>query len=184
MTEIVEHSEDYYEDMQQVVELWLKGVKSHKTISVRTGRSVKEVKRYIEEWQAVAKTTEYAKARAEEAAISLDKNYDMIVEEQWAIVNDGATDARTRAAVLKNIADVEKQRYDVVERAGWKDDGGLTDELVAAQERADRMKEILIVLARENPALKTRILSLLSGVEKEVVVIPEEIKEKEDSSTN
>lgn len=175
MTEIVEHSEDFYDQMQKVVELHLKGVKSVTRIARETGFSPKEVRAYISEWQTLSKDTDYARARAEEAVISLDKNYDMIVEEQWRIVNDGDTAAHTRAAVLKNIADVEKARYEVVQRAGWLDDGAITDELVQAQERADKMKAILVTLAQENPTLKARIISLLSGVEKEVVTVPSEI---------
>lgn len=174
MYDVVVHGNDgHYETMNQIVELYLKGNKNPTAIAKQIGIPRKDVLLYIEQWQELAQNTDYAKGRAEEALTSLDKHYDMILQEMWNIVNGGADD-RVRATVLKNIADVEAKRQEVLQKAGLYDDAGMTDELVLAQDRAEKMKQALITVAKENPELKARILSLLSGIEDKIVVVPED----------
>ena len=172
--EVIPHEADHYETMNEIIEHYLKGNKNPTAIAKLVGLPRKDVLLYIEEWQALAQNSDYAKGRAEEALVALDKHFDMIIAEQWNIVHDGGTDNRTRATVLKNLADVEAKRQEVIQKSGLYDDAGITDELVLQQERADKMKQALITVVKENPHLKTRVLSLLSAIEDEIVVVPED----------
>jgi len=168
---ILREDADHYDAMNKIVELYITGNKNPTAIAKLLDIPRKDVLLYIEEWQGLAQNSKYAKERAEEALTSLDKHYDLIIKEMWTIVNDGTTDSRTKNAVLKNIADIEEKRQSALQKAGLYDDAGLTDELVYAQDRADKMKQALVTVGRENPTLKRRILELLNAIEEETVTI-------------
>ena len=173
MYDVAIHESDHYETMNEIITLYLKGNKNPTAIAKELSMPRKDVLLYIEEWQGLAQNSDYAKGKAEEALVALDKHYDMIIQRMWDIV-DGGADDRVRAGVLKNLADVEAKRQEVIQKSGLYDDAGLTDELVLAQERADKMKQVLMTVVRENPMLKERILSLLSGVEDTIVTIKDD----------
>lgn len=176
MFDIIPRENEHFETMNAVLDLYLRGNKNPSIIAKQIKMQRKDVLLYIEEWQKIAQNSDYAKGRAAEAIVALDKHFDMIIQEQWAIVNDVETDNRVKGTTLKQIAEVEAKRQETLQKSGLYDDAGITDEIVLAQDRAEKMKQILVTLARENPELKMRILSILSSIEDEVVSIPSDTK--------
>lgn len=172
---------DFYEELNQVVERYLKGDNAT-AIARHTGMKRVDVLNYIDEWRSIAQNDENVKARAREALTAMTLHYDLLISEFWKI-HEGSQDEKNKLTALKHIADVEKVRQDTLQKVGMYDDAVLGDDIAQAEEQILAIKNLLLKIVKEYPTTKADILAGLSkifgegvGVDADIVVEPEDDK--------
>jgi DNA-directed RNA polymerase specialized sigma subunit len=161
----VTHVEDaeYYEQMNQVVEAMLKGETNPTTLARELGMTRKEVLNFMDEWRSIAANNPDIQARAREAMTAMDKHFDLIIKEMWAIVN-GPADDKTRATVLKNIADVESKRQESLQKAGLYDDNSMAEEIAEMERKSEAIHLMFQEVAQKYPQTRAFIQERLSRI--------------------
>jgi predicted P-loop ATPase len=167
-------SPDRYDDMERVVERFLKG-EQPTTIAKQTGFKRAYVMELVEEYRTIAANDTRILDRAREAIFSMDRHYNMILEKLWEVVEqaDEAENLTAKNNALKNAADIEAKRLDALQKAGLVDNAGLGEELIAMEEKAEAIKELLKEVAVEYPESREMIqmgLSRIFGAPEPVVV--------------
>lgn len=138
---------DRYEQMNQVAQLYIKGTTSPTTIAKELGVKRAEAIELIEEWRQIARNNDDIKEQAKEALQIGIQHYSLIVERLWETVEqaEGSRDYKTKNSILKNVADIEAKKIDMLQKAGLYDDAALGDELAEMEEK----QQILISILRE-----------------------------------
>jgi hypothetical protein len=133
-----------YDEMHKVVTLHLEG-RNPTAIARDTGVARKDVLNYIDEFRQVAKSDELLRERAAEVVHEFDGQYNRIIEEFWNLIKDteNADDLKTRATALKNLADVQAKRVEVLQKSGLLSDAALGDEMAELEERQEKLIAIL-----------------------------------------
>lgn len=161
----ITHAEDaeYYEQMNLVVEAMLKGETNPTTLARELGMTRKEVLNYMDEWRSIAANNPDIQARAREAMTAMDKHFDLIIKEMWGIVN-GPADDKTRAGVLKNIADVESKRQESLQKAGLYDDNSMAEEIAEMERKSEAIHIMFQEVAQKYPQTRAFIQERLSRI--------------------
>jgi ABC-type Fe2+-enterobactin transport system substrate-binding protein len=165
---------EHYDEMNKVVELMLKGTKPM-TISRSLNMRLVDVKRYIEEWQGVAKNNRHIQERAREALSATDQHYDLIIAGLWDVANQAelADDLKVRATTLKMIADIEQKRIEMLQKSGLLDNQQLAEQVVEAERQMEIVKRILREAANKYPEAAAYIrveLGKVSGQAESTVI--------------
>jgi len=157
---------DQYSRMDKMANLWLKGERNPTAIAKQLGMKRAEVLTLIEEFKNIARNDEEVKHRAKEALHEADQALDMIIKRSWETVEqaDDAGDLKTKATVLKNIADVEGKRVDMLQKAGLYDDAALGDELAEMEEKQQMLINILKEVTADCSHCKIEVARRLSKV--------------------
>lgn len=171
MTEL--QTAEYYDEMNKVVEKLLTGTKHPATIAKELGMQRKDVVHYINEWKQIAQNRPDIQERAMEALSSMDRHYDMIIKEMWLIV-ETEVENKTRATVLKNIADVEAKRQETLQKAGMYDDSGIADQLAEMEEHAEAIRKLLTEVATKYPETKLFIMEGISRIFGQAPAVPDD----------
>lgn len=138
---------DRYEQINKVAQMYIKGTTNPTTISKELGIKRAEAISLIEEWRDIARGNDDIREQAAEALQQGIQHYSIIVERFWETVEqaDVAADYKTKNSVLKNIADVEAKKIDMLQKAGLYDDASMGDELAEMEEK----QAILISILKE-----------------------------------
>lgn len=165
---------DRHEQMGLVVERYLKG-ENVTAIARNIGLKRAEVLVYIDEYKEIARNDDAVKDRAREALHSADAHMNMIIERSWETVEqaDNANDHKTKATLLKNLADIERNRVDMLQKAGLYDDAALGDELAEMEEKQQMLIAILKEVTADCDKCKfevARRLSKVTGKSEPIVV--------------
>lgn len=136
---------DRYDQMNQVVEIYLKGTTNETKIAEQLNLKRSEVVRYLDEYRQVAANDPMVQMRAREALTSMDKHYNMIIEELWDTVKaaDFNADLKTKATALKMLADIENQRVNALQKAGFFNDQELADQIAEMERQRDILAGII-----------------------------------------
>lgn len=162
MTEL-DRTSDYYEEMNKVVQRLLKGETNATAIARELQIPRRQVLDYMDEWRSIARNHPDIQARARESLTAMDKHYDMIIREMWNIV-ETEIDNKTRATVLKNIADVEAKRQETLHKAGLFDDSGIADQIAEMEATAEAIETFLGEIAKKYPETRTFIMEGLHRI--------------------
>lgn len=165
----------------QVQERYLKGNKQPGSIAKELGLKRVDVMDLIQESKEILRNDDVVKERAKEALHEADAHLDMLISRSWETVEqaDGANDLKTKATVLKNIADVEFKKVEMFQKAGLYDDAALGDELAEMEEKQEALKKILLEVTAECQHCSFEVRRRLSKFGKS----PEPMVVKEDGST-
>lgn len=157
---------DHLANQDAVYREWLTGNRNATTISKKLGIKRAEVLKYIDDAKDIARNDEETKARAKEALHEYDASLNLVVQKSWETVEqaDLNADYKTKATVLKNIADVERQRVETLQKAGLYDDAALGNELADMEEKAEAIKELLKAVAHDFPQTREMIMRGLSKI--------------------
>jgi hypothetical protein len=86
-------------------------------------------------------------------------------------------DVKTKTTTLKAIADVESKRQESLQKAGLYDDAELGDEIAMMQEQADKIKQLLTLVASKYPESKMDILEGLQEIfAQEPIAVPDVVR--------
>jgi hypothetical protein len=156
---------DRIDKMNKVVERYLKG-DNPTAIAKQTGMRRADVLGYIEEYKEIARNDEEVKGRAREALRSADEHINMIIARSWETVEqaDKADDIRTKAGILKNLADIEGKRVEMLQKAGMYDDAALGDELADMEQKQEMLIKILREVTADCEHCKYEVAKRLSRI--------------------
>lgn len=154
----------YYQEMERVVEVFLKGETSPSAISRTLDMPRKKVVEYIEAWKDIARQTGNQKDRANEALREMDVHFGLILKEMWSVVEDPTVTLQVKSSTLKSIADVEAKRQDVLYKAGMYSDTEIGDELVAMEDKAKKIQQLLKRVVQKYPETKMFIMEGLQEI--------------------
>jgi hypothetical protein len=160
---------EYFDEMNRVVEGWMRygaSPSAMSKIAQETGISRARVKGYVEEWREIYKADGDVQSRAAEALQQFDTQLSLVQKNLWDVDEDAQAvgDLKTRATVLKSIADIEAKRQDTFQKAGMYDDLEVGDRLAETQEKADAISKLLIETATKYPEAKTFIQEGLTAI--------------------
>jgi len=138
---------DRYDKINQVAELYHKGTTNPTHIAKQLGIKRVEALELITEWKDIARNDVDIREQAQEALQGAIQHYAMLVARSWETVEqaDQSSDLKTKATVIKNIADIEAKKVDMLQKAGLYDNASLGDEMAAQEEKM----AILIGIIRE-----------------------------------
>lgn len=170
---------DRYEQINRVAQIYIKGTTNPTTIAKQLGIKRAEALDLIDEWKSIARNNDDVKDQASEALQAGIQHYSMIVERLWETVEqaDDDGDIKTKNAVLKNIADIEAKKIDMLQKAGLYDDASLGDELAEMEEKQQILISILKEVTSDCDHCKVEVARRLSKVtnKAEPVVISGEV---------
>mgnify|MGYP000940885784 CR=1 FL=1 len=155
---------DRYDQMNQVVEIYLKGNTNETKIAEQLSIKRSEVVKYLAEWRQIAANDQNIQMRAREALGGMDKHYNMILDRLWETVEqaDLNSDLRTKSTTLKQIADVEKQRLDALQKAGIFNDQEMADQIAEMERQRDILVGIIKEVSSTCPNCKNEVARRLS----------------------
>lgn len=168
----------------QVQEHWLKGNKQPGAIAKTLGLKRVEVMDLIEETKEIWRNDESVKERAKEVLQEVESGLDMVIDRSWETVEqaDQIDDLKTKATVLKNIADVQFKRVEMHQKAGLYDDAALGDELAEMEEKNEIIKTILLEVTANCEHCAFEVRRRLSRYGKNPEPMPDSMVIKEDGS--
>lgn len=152
--------------MLEVVKLQAEGrTKTH--IQQKTGASFKKQNEISNNFKSFVNTDRYIQERARESVGQIDIHYTSLLDKFYQVVDDADAndDYKTKADVLKKIADVEKQRVEFLGKAGMMSAGGIGDDLVELEEQREKIKQVLREIAAERPDVAKLIAQKLANLD-------------------
>lgn len=172
-----------YEEMRDVVELYVKNVNPTK-IAKQLGIRRVDVLNHIEDWKRSAAGSDVMKDRVEELLATFDEHYSQLIHKAYEIIDEvdelkkSDKETMTRSQMLSQkkgaldlIAKLEKDRIDILQKSGLLEIDHLGDELAQMEEEKQL---ILNILAHDlcdhcKPTVMSKIAHMLGGSPVEVV---------------
>lgn len=148
MSELILMDEASNESRESVAKLIMEG-KTPRAVAMKLGMKIVQVNNYWNEYQTVLKTNASNRDLAEEYLHRMTAHYDRLISESYANLEKLETlgfDEKVSAqfnATLKNISEYERQRVDVLQKAGLLDASDLGDELAEREAREEMILGIL-----------------------------------------
>jgi predicted translin family RNA/ssDNA-binding protein len=174
-TELALADTPYYEEMNDVVTLYLEG-RNASWIAKNKNIKRADVIQYIDEFKRVAKDDELLRARGQEVVREFDEQHNRIIAEMWAVVREAesAGDLKTRATAVKSLSDITAKRVEVLQKAGMLSDAALGDELAETQEAQEKLMAILRDVTQKCDHCRFEVAHRLQQItgKVEVVTVP------------
>lgn len=163
-------AEEEQDMMMEVVKLQAEG-RTKTYIQQKTGASFKKQGEVSQNFKTFVNSDRYIQERARESVGQIDTHYTSLLAKFYEVVDDAenADDYKTKADVLKKIADVEKQRVEFLSKAGMMSAGGIGDDLVELEEQREKIKQVLREIAQERPDVAKLIAQKLANLDGTVV---------------
>ena len=138
-----------FQQIEKVAELYVGGITSPYVIARELGIKVNTARESIEQWHELLKEDQNSKDAAFEALTVMLQRYDRLLEEANQNLEDLKSlnfDEKVSAQInasIKVIAELDKVRVDLLQKAGLLDQGDLGDELAEREEREAQIINIL-----------------------------------------
>lgn len=147
-TDLVPIDSDAFKRMETVAELHLKG-KTPYAIARELSIKVVEAKNAIAQWQEIVNNDMASRDAARDHLNAMVQRYDRLISESHDNLRNlqlMSFDEKVSAqinATLKNIADFDAKRVDLLQKAGLLDASDLGDEIAEMEEKHQLLIEIL-----------------------------------------
>lgn len=135
--------------MQQVVELYIKN-ENPTAIARQLGIPRKNVLDHIDDWRRGAVGTELMKDRVEELIATMDEHYSSLIRKYYEIIDEVDSTSESNAAMIaqkanaiKGIAELERQRIDMLQKSGLLEAADMGDEIAKMEEKHAILIDIL-----------------------------------------
>ena len=146
--------EAHFQDMQKVIDLYVKNVKPTE-IARETGLKRKDVLDLIDEWKKTAVGSEIMQERMEELIVTMDEHFSGLIGGLYEIVE--AVDDTLQSADVKNtaallgqkkaaidsIGNLEEKRLNLLDKMGLRYDAAVGDELIEQQEYITFLESVI-----------------------------------------
>lgn len=174
MSDLVPLDAARFEEMRDVVELYIKN-ENPTSIARELGISRKQVLMHIEDWRTSAVGTEVLKERVEELIATMDEHYSSLIRKYYEIIEEvdasqgGHQMMAQKANAIKGIAELEKQRIDMLQKSGLLEAADMGAEIA----EMERRHEILIGILKEDlcATCKPIVMAKLRQVTGQVTVV-------------
>lgn len=149
MSELAIIDSDAFEHIKKVADIYVKGTTSPYTIAKQLGIKVVDAKHAIEQWHEIINHDAESRDMARDHLNMMIHRYDTLIEESNANLDDlkqmifNEKVSAQINATLKNIADFDKTRVDLLQKAGILDNHDLGDELAEREQREAMLIGIL-----------------------------------------
>lgn len=163
------------ERMDNVVTEYLKGY-SATEISKHLGLSLSQVGNTLREWKSLAANNDFMKERATVALRGVDTHYDKLVKKSYGVLEDAELNNSIpqRLAAIKLIADIEKTRIDLLQRAGVLENSDLSKQMVETERKQEILIGILKNVVGPCPRCRGAVQEELSKISNEPVILKAE----------
>jgi hypothetical protein len=167
----------HIEEVNAVATEYMKG-KNETEIGRELDIPKARVSSLLKEWKQMASNSEAVRSRAREALAGMDQHYGKLIKMAYEVIEDANLNQNLSAktAAIKLIADIEKSRIDMLQKAGLLENRELAEQLLEQERKHELIMEILKDIAAKYPSIKTELmkrLSEVSGPTGEAVVIYE-----------
>lgn len=149
MSELAIIDSDAFEHIKRVADLYVKGTTSPYTIAKELGIKVVDARHAIDQWHEIINNDAESRDMARDYLNMMIHRYDSLIEDSYKnldelklMIFNEKVSAQINAT-LKNIADFDKTRVDLLQKAGILDNTDLGDELAAREEREAMILGIL-----------------------------------------
>lgn len=169
-SEVVEYAEAEQDKMLEIVKLQAEG-RTQTYIQQQTGATRREQKQVLEQYREFVNKDSWIQTRAREATAMIDTHYTSLIAKFYEAEDDAISsdDYKTRASILKQIADVEKQRIQFLTNAGILSAQSIGDQIVDIEEQKETIKAILKETAQKFPEAAKFIAQKLAELDGQVV---------------
>lgn len=138
---------DRWENINRVVDVFLKGTTNPSAIAKVTGFKRTDVIDYLDEWRSVIHSDRQVQVRAREALSGADRHYSMLIEEGWDVIKQSDTmgDLAKKTAGIKLVADIQQKQIEMLQKAGLIEDNEMADQIL----ETERKQEVLVRILKE-----------------------------------
>ena len=168
MSDLAEH----LDEVNQVAAEYLKG-KTETEISNELAIPRHRVVTLVKEWKTMAANSDAVRVRAREALAGEDAHYSKLIKEAYDLLEDAkfAESLGQRAGAIKLIADIEKSRIDMLQRAGLLENRELAEQMIETEAKQEAIMKIIKEVVSDCPVCKPKVLSRMAGIGKEPLVM-------------
>jgi len=151
--------------MDEVLQLTIRG-KSDLEIARTLNIKRAEVERVRQTWRGIVQASGGFKQKAEDRLIALDEHYQSLVREAWDNYECLKDEGKYKDAqgALKLIGELEKQRVEALQKAGFIEDSDLGADLAETQRQAEAIESLLLELVERYPDTKTFLLPRIKRI--------------------
>lgn len=148
MSDIAVYESDRFSQMEQVATLRMEGL-TDTAIGKQLGLQRKVVIELFDEWKEMVNNDSLARDAARDHLNQMVKHYDRIIKRYYDLLADLQNESFNHQvggqinSALKQIADLEAKRVDLLQKAGLLDAHDLGDELAEREERETLLINIL-----------------------------------------
>lgn len=156
---------EYYKNLESVVELYAQGYRIG-DIHNKTGFSRAQVEDFLATFRQHAQQDPVIRERSKEVVRVVDVHYSEIVRKMHKAVEeaDFGGDYKTKLSGLKNIADVEAKRVELLQKAGMLAENTIGDQLVEMEQKQKALVDILRDVTGKCNHCKMEVAKRLSAV--------------------
>jgi hypothetical protein len=167
-----ESIDEHFERMDLIVTEYLKG-RSVREIAKTVDMASTTVNSYLKEWRGLASNNELMKERATLALRNVDTHYDKLINTAYGILADAelANSLTQRLAVVKAIADMEKVRIDLLQKAGVLEDNQMANQIMETERKQAILVEILKDTVGPCPRCRGIVQEKLSKITNDIVIL-------------
>ena len=157
---------DRWENINRVVDVFLKGTTNPSAIAKVTGFKRTDVIDYLNEWRSVIHSDRQVQARAREALTGADKHYSMLIEEGWDVINQTtqAADLAGKTRALKVVSDIQQKQIEMLQKAGLIEDNEMADHILETERKQELLVKILKEVVADCDHCKVEVHKRLSEV--------------------
>lgn len=160
------------ERMDSVITEHLMG-RSTPEIAVNLGLTPAQVNKTLREWKSLASNNDFMRERATVALRGVDAHYDRLIKKTYGILEDAEQNQSVsqRLNAVKLIADIEKTRIDLLQRAGVLENSDLAKQMVETERRQEILIGILKNVVGVCPRCRGPVQEELSKISNETVIL-------------
>ena len=172
MSKDLELAANHIEDVNLVVTEYLKG-NNPSEIAKITGHTRQRVLGYLREWREMISNNEAIRSRAKEALAGADQHYNKLIQHAYEVM--ASADARdnlsAKTAAIKLIADMEKVRLELLQKAGLLENNDLAEELAENERKQELLEGILKDVVAHCNKCRNEVMRRLAEVSDEPVIM-------------
>ncbi|MFZ9242574.1 MAG: hypothetical protein ACO295_05120 [Sediminibacterium sp.] len=158
--------------VNQVAAEYLKGLDASQ-ISKELDLPRQRVLTLLSDWREMAASNQAIHARAKEALAGADQHYSSLIKKAYEVIDvaDVNSNLGAKTQAIKLIADIESKRLEMLQKAGLLDNKEIAEQIIAMERKHEILIGLLKEIASEHPEIRNKILTRLSEIQNEVIII-------------
>ena len=127
----------------------------------------------LNDWRSMVSNNQAIHARAKEALAGADQHYSSLIRKTYEVIDaaDSTANLTAKTTAIKLIADIESKRLEMLQKAGLLDNKEIAEQIIEMERRQSILINILKDVASKHPEIRNEIMSKLSEVQTEVMII-------------
>jgi Zn-dependent M32 family carboxypeptidase len=145
---------------------WLKGNVNITQLAKMHGLKRVDAQELLEEWKVTMRSSYDVREQAKDTLQESLSHYAEIKRQMWKAVEsaEDKNDYKTKAAILRSIADIQAKEVEMLQKAGLYDDAALGDELTEMENQKQILIQIIKDVSAECDNCKYKVAKKLAAV--------------------